>query len=161
MKCTGRFIPVKCTGRFIFLPLVLVFLASTISAAAQDVEEQENECVPQEWLVVSNGYSEPDINAATALVAGDDKGASTIVNKDSVPGSIRSHLEGKYAQDSPAALYIIGGEEAVSTSVVEELQEILSVSSDSTIRLGGETRFETFVAADGIEGPCELQSSSQ
>lgn len=97
----------------------------------------DKNCYDVSKVVISNGLGQADA-LSIASVAGRDKMAIVLVEKDKVPTKVYSCLQGETLQNA----YIIGGTTVVADSVLNKVNGITSENITKN-RLGGKDRYAT------------------
>jgi len=97
----------------------------------------DKNCYDVNKVVISNGIGQADA-LSIASVAGRDKMAIVLVEKDKVPTKVYSWLQGEALQNA----YIIGGTTVVADSVLNKVNGITSENITKN-RLGGKDRYAT------------------
>ncbi len=97
----------------------------------------DKNCYDVSKVVISNGLGQADA-LSIASVAGRDKMAIVLVEKDKVPTKVYSWLQGETLQNA----YIIGGTTVVADSVLNKVNGITSANITKN-RLGGKDRYAT------------------
>ncbi|WP_346897502.1 M4 family metallopeptidase [Clostridium sp. UBA7503] len=97
----------------------------------------DKNCYDVSKVVISNGLGQADA-LSIASVAGRDKMAIVLVEKDKVPTKVYSWLQGETLQNA----YIIGGTTVVADSVLNKVNGITSENITKN-RLGGKDRYAT------------------
>ncbi len=97
----------------------------------------DENCYDVSKVVISNGLGQADA-LSIASVAGRDKMAIVLVEKDKVPAKVYSWLQGETLQNA----YIIGGTTVVADSVLNKVNGITSENITKN-RLGGKDRYAT------------------
>lgn len=97
----------------------------------------DKNCYDVSKVVISNGLGQADA-LSIASVAGRDKMAIVLVEKDKVPTKVYSWLKGESLQNA----YIIGGTTVVSDSILNKVNGITSENITKN-RLGGKDRYAT------------------
>ncbi len=97
----------------------------------------DNNCYDVNKVVISNGFGQADA-LSIASVAGRDKMAIILVQKDTVPTNIYSWLQEETLENA----YIIGGTTVVADSVLNKVNGITSENITKN-RLGGKDRYAT------------------
>ncbi|WP_346880204.1 M4 family metallopeptidase [Clostridium sp. UBA3061] len=97
----------------------------------------DKNCYEVSKVVISNGHGEADA-LSIASVAGRDKMAIVLVEKDTIPTKVYSWLQSESLQNA----YIIGGTGVVSDNVLSKVNGITSGNITKN-RLGGKDRYAT------------------
>ncbi|MGN9163281.1 M4 family metallopeptidase [Clostridium sulfidigenes] len=97
----------------------------------------DKNCYDVSKVVISNGLGQADA-LSIASVAGRDKMAIVLVEKDKVPTKVYSWLQGETLENA----YIIGGTTVVADSVLNKVNGITSANISKN-RLGGKDRYAT------------------
>lgn len=97
----------------------------------------DKNCYDVSKVVISNGLGQADA-LSIASVAGRDKMAIVLVEKDKVPTKVYSWLQGETLENA----YIIGGTTVVADSVLNKVNGITSANITKN-RLGGKDRYAT------------------
>lgn len=97
----------------------------------------DKNCYDISKVVISSGYGEADA-LSIASIAGRDKMAILLVERDFIPTSVYNWIKGESLEDA----YIIGGTGVVSDSVLNKVNGITSANITNN-RLGGKNRFVT------------------
>jgi Zn-dependent metalloprotease/putative cell wall-binding protein len=97
----------------------------------------DKNCYDVNKVVISNGLGQADA-LSIASVAGRDKMAIVLVQKDAVPTKVYSWLQGETLENA----YIIGGTGVVSDNVLNKVNGITSENITKN-RLGGKDRYAT------------------
>ncbi|MGN9160358.1 cell wall-binding repeat-containing protein [Clostridium sulfidigenes] len=97
----------------------------------------DKNCYDVSKVVISNGLGQADA-LSIASVAGRDKMAIVLVEKDKVPTKVYSWLKGETLENA----YIIGGTTVVADSVLNKVNGI-TLANISKNRLGGKDRYAT------------------
>lgn len=97
----------------------------------------DKNCYDVSKVVISNGLGQADA-LSIASVAGRDKMAIVLVEKDKVPTKVYSWLKGETLENA----YIIGGTTVVADSVLNKINGITSANITKN-RLGGKDRYAT------------------
>jgi len=97
----------------------------------------DKNCYDVSKVVISNGLGQADA-LSIASVAGRDKMAIVLVEKDKVPTKVYSWLKGETLENA----YIIGGTTVVADSVLNKVNGI-TLANITKNRLGGKDRYAT------------------
>ncbi len=97
----------------------------------------DKNCYEVSKVVISNGHGEADA-LSIASVAGRDKMAIVLVEKDTIPTKVYSWLQSESLQNA----YIIGGTGVVSDNVLSKVNGI-TLGNITKNRLGGKDRYAT------------------
>lgn len=153
------------TWKFVFVVLAIAMITPSSALAQKSGDDSTTStCEPTPWLVFANGDNPSDIGSATTLASKNSEGESLYVMKDRVPQPVQDYLEGSLAlppKGGQITTYVIGGEDAISEEVVDQLQNSAPLE---VIRLQGESRhgrYGTNVAVAGTEPPCRVVTSDE
>lgn len=108
-------------------------------------------------VFLATGENYPDALSGAAA-AGSQGAPILLVTRDGLPASVRGVLDGSdFLSFTPSRFFVLGGQSAVSDSVIEEIRS-LGYQDAAFERLGGSNRYATAVTVGGRFFPGSSQA---